>query len=158
LAAGLPRNGPTFARTRTGKVEKIFSLLASMTMATVGMSSRICAKSLKLLGAGEALRFKSSDRFFVLVSGSYEQRSIFVLDVLLDVLLDVFIGSVTKGSPTSRSSRAASPSPRSEVVLIRLAVGQPNDEMPLPKPVRPIGVLLSLRQGDDRAEPQRDRS
>jgi hypothetical protein len=42
------------------------------------------------IGAGEALRFKFSDRFFVFVSGSYEQRSIFVLDVLLDVLLDFY--------------------------------------------------------------------
>ena len=48
-------------------------------------------------GAGEALRFKFSDRFFVFVSGSYEEPSIFVLDVLLDVLLDAFIGSGTKG-------------------------------------------------------------
>ena len=49
------------------------------------------------IGAGEALRFKFSDRFFVFVSGSYEEPSIFVLDVLLDVLLDAFIGSGMRG-------------------------------------------------------------
>ena len=54
------------------------------------------------VGAGEALRFKFSDRFFVFVSGSYEEPSIFMLDVLLNVLLDAFIGSGTRGLNVSQ--------------------------------------------------------
>jgi hypothetical protein len=49
------------------------------------------------IGAGEARRLELSDRIFVFVSGSYEEPSIFVLDVLLDVLLDAFIGFETRG-------------------------------------------------------------
>jgi DNA polymerase-4 len=40
--------------------------------------------------------------------------------------------------------------------LDRLAVGLLHDEMPLPKPVRLLGISLSSLQSDDRTEPQLD--
>ncbi len=39
-----------------GKIGKVFSLVAEMTSAVVGMRSRIRAKLLKLFGAGEERR------------------------------------------------------------------------------------------------------
>jgi hypothetical protein len=57
-------------------------------MAVVGMSSRICAKSLKLLGAGEALRLKIFSQFFLVKPSIYVSKLNFVLDALLDVSLD----------------------------------------------------------------------
>jgi DNA polymerase-4 len=60
---------------------------------------------------------------------------------------------------TSRSSRAADPSlvaVSSRRDLELLAIGLLQNEMPLPKPVRLLGVsLLSLKsEGDDDAEAQ----
>jgi DNA polymerase-4 len=40
--------------------------------------------------------------------------------------------------------------------LERLSVALLHNEMPLPKPVRLLGVSLSALQGDDEAEPQLD--
>jgi hypothetical protein len=39
-----------------GKIGKVFSLVAEMTLTVVGMRSRIRAKLLKLFGAGEGNR------------------------------------------------------------------------------------------------------
>jgi DNA polymerase IV len=59
-------------------------------------------------------------------------------------------------STTSRSSRAAGRSPpaSTDSDLECLSVALLQNEMPLSKPVRLLGVSLSALQGDDQAEPQ----
>jgi DNA polymerase-4 len=55
-------------------------------------------------------------------------------------------------SITRSKSVSVTVSSRSE--LERLAVALLQNEMPLPKPVRLLGVSLSSLQGDDQEEPQ----
>ncbi len=50
-----------------GKIGKVFSLVAEMTLTAVGMRLRIRAKLLKLFGAGEALRLKFFFRFILAI-------------------------------------------------------------------------------------------
>ena len=65
-------------------------------------------------------------------------------------------GQVRDFEIITRSRSAVSADRRAESALERLAVGLLEDEMPLPKPVRLLGISLSSLQIGESAGPQLD--